>query len=126
MLTVTAEAGGGVGGAEGEQGSAGARWEIQMAGNEDMLHREEQSQRGGVSAGERADGALIRRHQEETLNVQINSRNFASSVGEDRLSNNYLLSGCRKRYFPPTFSSPISHFVPLNCFKGKNLWSRID
>lgn len=76
----------------------------------------------------RTDGARSLHHQEEAINVQkpkqITGRFVSAASRNINVLKNHLLSGCCKAFLRAFI--PMSHCVPLDYFKGKNLWGWID
>lgn len=80
--------------------------------------------RSAVSVGEHTHGALILRHQEETINVQkpnqINGNFVSTAFRKIHALNNHLLSGCCKTAFFPHVFIPSESFCAFGWFQGQN------
>lgn len=85
-----------------------------------------------LAAAAHTDGALVLRRQEETINMQNQTKSMGTlaritaAPEKQTVLNKELLSGCCKTSSPCVVTSQTSRFVPLNCFKDKNLSGRID
>lgn len=100
-----------------------------MAESKDTQHREEllveQSRTGRKKATSQrrrhTNGALTLRHQ-DTINTQnpnqMNGSFVSAALRKIDALNNHLFSGCCKT----SSFIPSESFLPLDSFKGKNLW----